>query len=595
MTSGALSFSGAVWNLPQPDTEAIATLMRQYDLPEIIARLLYVRGIQADQVPSFLQPTFKNDFPSPFLLQGMEACAQDIAQAIIDKKQFAIFGDFDVDGATSSAVVYRFLQACGIEAQIYIPERLTEGYGPNEQALQSLKDDGAQILLMLDCGTGAYDTIKAGQDMGLQIVIVDHHEAGDALPPAWHVINPKRKDDTSGLDMLAAVGVSFYVCVAVNAKLRERGFYNESRPEPDLRQWLDLVALGTVCDIVPLTHVNRLLVRQGFRRMDGLSNTGIAALAQVSGIAPPFSPYHAGYVLGPRVNAGSRVGQSDLGAKLFTMDVDQQEDAKNTAWTLNDCNAQRKDMQAAMEREAIQMVEDQSLDQGHVIIVAKEGWHSGLTGLVAGRIKEHFKKPACVICIEEGMGKGSGRSIAGVHLGHIFVEAMEQGIVSKGGGHAMAGGFTVPAEGIEAFAAFVQDSVTKQINGELPVIAYDVDTLTTVRGAQNLNTVKMITEQIGPFGAGFEEPLLLFKNVKIHSADIIGNDHIKILITDAEGGSRLKAMAFRSVGTPMGESFLKDTHKAFDILGQVKINRWQDRETVEMFVKDARFSAATLN
>lgn len=574
-----------------PDLQAVQRIIQQNDVPEFVARLLVLRGVAEDQVPAFLDPSFQNDMPSPFTLAGMEACAVDIAQAIIDQKRFAIFGDFDVDGATSSAVLYRFLKACGIEAPIYIPERLTEGYGPNEAALQALRDEGADILMMLDCGTGASQTIAAGQAMGLQIVIIDHHEAGETLPPAWHIINPKRKDDTSGLDMLAAVGVTFYTCVAVNSKLKEYDFYNKNnRKEPNIKTLVDLVALGTVCDIVPLVHVNRLLVKKGFMEMNAMSNEGVNALAMVAGIEAPFTPYHAGYVLGPRVNAGSRVGQSSLGARLFTLDADQAQEARTIAWTLNDCNAMRKDMQKTMEAEALAIVEQKGLDHHPVIIVAKEKWHAGLTGLVAGRLKEHYKKPACVITLEDGVGKGSGRSVAGIHIGGAFIDAMEAELVTKGGGHAMAGGFTLPADKIEAFSAFIQDHVTRQIKGEMPAVTYDIEGILTVRGALNVDNVKLLQDHVGPFGAAFEEPLFMLQNVRIHSADTVGEAHIRLLISDREGGPRIKAMAFRAVGTPLGEAFIKQSHETFDIIGQLKINSWQGRESVELHIRDAMIS-----
>ena len=583
------SLSGAEWKIGEPDMQQVHTLTQRHDLPEYIARLLVLRGISEPEVPAFLNPTFQNDLPAPSLFAGMDQCARDVATAIQGKKSFAIFGDFDVDGATSSAVAHRFLKACGVDAPIYIPERLTEGYGPNEQALQSLRDQGVDVLLMLDCGTGAKDTIAAGQDMGLQIVILDHHEAGSDLPPAWHVINPKRKDDSSGLDMLAAVGVTFYFCIAVNAQLKKDTFYNKNNiKQPNLKELLDLVALGTVCDMVPLVHVNRLLVKQGFKQMDSLSNAGVSALASVSGIAPPFAPYHAGYVFGPRVNAGSRVGKSSLGAQLFTLDASHAQEAETIAWTLNDCNAKRKDMQASMEAEALAMVDQKGLADDTVIIVAREGWHSGLTGLVAGRLKEHYGRPACVICLEDGLGKGSGRSIEGIHLGQVFIDAMDKALISKGGGHAMAGGFTLAQDQIDTFSAFVQDHVNAQINSELPTVSHQIEGVVSVRGALNLENAKRLHEDIGPFGMGFEEPLFLLKGVRIVSADIVGAAHVRLLLSDSEGGARIKAMAFRAAGTAMGEAFVKQKHQAFDIIGQLKINSWQGRETVELHVRDAR-------
>ena len=581
------SLNKARWHLHDADMDAVERIVRATDVPEVVARLLVSRGVPEDEIPGFLNPTLKDHFPDPFSFAGMRACADDVAAAIAAGQKFGIFGDFDVDGATSSAVAYRFLKACGIEAQIYIPERLTEGYGPNETALKALRDDGVEILLMLDCGTGAVEIIAAGAAMELKIVILDHHEPGDELPPAWHVINPKRRDDESGLDMLAAVGVTFLFCVAVNSALRESKFYNENNiQEPNLKVLLDLVALGTVCDIVPLTRVNRLLVRYGFMQMARSENAGLKALIDVTEIDPPFTPYHAGFVLGPRVNAGSRVGKSDLGAKLFS--TDDVAEARDIAFVLHDCNDKRKGMQADMEQEALRLAEGQ--EEAPLVIVSKPDWHSGLTGLVAGCLKEALGRPACVVSIEGGIGKGSGRSIPGVNMGQIFIDAMDQGIIEKGGGHAMAGGFTVAEDGLQAFEDFARDHVEKQLNGEMPAVVQEIDAVLSVRGALNVDAVKMMEEKLGPFGAGFPEPLVLLPEVRVQRADIVGSDHLRLLVSDAEGGARLKVMAFRSAFTDMGQALLKNSGRPFHLVGHLKVNAWQGRESAEMHLKDAAYA-----
>ena len=314
----SLSLNKAKWVLPDVDLSVVEQIARRHDLPEIVARMLAGRGIADEDISGFLNPTLKEHLPNPFSMVGMEAMAVDVAVAISEKKNFAIFGDFDVDGATSSALMYRFLKHCGIDASIYIPERLTEGYGPNIDALQKLKDDGAEVLFLLDCGTTAFETVKAGADIGLKIIILDHHEAEEQLPEAWHVINPKRKDESGDLSMLAAVGVTFMACVAINNKLRAAKFFSDNGiDEPPLMQWLDIVALGTVCDMVPLLGANRLLVRRGFDVMQSTQNIGLKELIQVSGISGSLSAYHAGFILGPRINAGSRVHRSDLGRGFY--------------------------------------------------------------------------------------------------------------------------------------------------------------------------------------------------------------------------------------------------------------------------------------
>lgn len=590
----SLSLNKAHWVRPDVDLGAVERVARAYDLPEVVARMLLQRGVEPDDIPGFLNPTLREHFPDPFAMADMGGLAEFVAEAIQDGRKIAIFGDFDVDGATSSALLYRFLKHCGVEAPIYIPDRLTEGYGPNVEALRSLKDAGAEIVFLLDCGTTAFDVVQAGAEMGLEILILDHHEAETDLPQARYVINPKRKDDAAGLAVLAAVGVTFMACVAINKVLREAGFF--AGDEAPLKSWLDIVALGTVCDMVPLTGVNRLLVRQGFAQMQASENVGLNALIEVSGIKGGIEPYHAGFVLGPRINAGSRVHKSDTGAKLLS--CDDPGDASDMAWLLNDCNDKRKALQVEMEREAIAQVEARGLDQNPVIFVSGEGWHTGLSGLVAGRLKEKYGKPACVVAFvknERGEieGRGSGRSVSGVHLARAFIDARNEGIIEKGGGHAMAGGFTIGRDRIEDFEVFLDKHIAGQVESGQSKVETVVDGVLTVRGAKT-DLVRLVHDFVGPFGQEAPEPVFLFQNVRVHSADVVGETHIRVMISDWEGGSRMKAMAFRSVGTPLGEALLKQGKAAFDILGMLKIDTWGGQERVEMHIKDAALALEML-
>ena len=585
------SLNKAHWLLPDTDLTQVERIARAHDLPEIVARLLCVRGIEEADIEGFLHPTLKTHFPDPFALKGMDDMAADIAEAIIKGKKIAIFGDFDVDGATSSALLYRFLKHMGQEARIYIPGRLTEGYGPNADALKTLKDEGADIVFLLDCGTTAFDPVAAGKELGLKIVIVDHHEAGDELPDCWHLINPKRKDDDSGLDMLAAVGVTYLVCVAINAKLREKGFYKDKGlPEAPLKSFLDIVGLGTVCDMVPLTGPNRLFVRHGFKAMSSSDNVGLNALIEVSRITGEITPYHAGFVLGPRINAGSRVHKSELGAQLLSMD--DPSGANDIAWTLSDCNDKRKAIQQDMERTAIEQVEAGGLDQYPMIFVSDDSFHQGLSGLVAGRLKEKYTKPACVVTFAENVrgeleGRGSGRSIPGVHIAQAFMDAQEEGLIIKGGGHAMAGGFTVLPDKVEAFKDFLYKHIAAQIEAGDVKVETEIDAVLSVRGCRP-DFIKMIHEYVGPFGQEFQEPLFLLQNVRLHSVDVVGDSHIRCMVSDWEGGARMKAMAFRAVGTELGEALLKSKGAAIELVGQLKIDNWSGQDKVEMHVRDAR-------
>jgi len=590
------SLNKSRWVLPEASLDDIELIMRRYELPEVVARLLCQRGVPTEDVSSFLNPTLKDNFPDPFSLKGMGDMAEDIAIAIEEKRSFAIFGDFDVDGATSSAVIYRFLKAVGIEAPIYIPDRLKEGYGPNIEALKILKEQGAEILLMLDCGTTAFDIVKAGTDLGLKIVIMDHHEAEEDLPECWHVINPKRKDDNSGLDMLAAVGVTFLSCVAINNRLRDRGFYkNNNIKDPNLKGLLDIVALGTVCDMVPLTKANRLLVRIGLNTPSAQMNTGMRELIKVAGTSAPISTYDCGFVLGPRINAGSRVHKADLGAQLLS--YDDPENCNTISWTLNDCNDKRKSIQQQMELEAITMVEERGLEGNALILVGHEDWHPGLSGLVAGRLKEKYNKPACVITYAYDLsgnkeGRGSGRSVPGIHIAQSFIDARGQGLLEKGGGHAMAGGFTALPDKIDALQSFLNDHIMRQMQSTDMNVETTIDGVLAVSGV-NIALAQMLQENVGPFGQEQPEPVFMLKDVRIGKADVLGGSHIRVMLKDWEGGSWLKAMSFRSVGTPLGDALLKSGNNArsFHILGQIKINEWQGRKTAEMHIIDAALAS----
>ncbi len=586
------SLMRARWVFPEVDPDHVARICRTHDVPEMVAHLLAARNVAAEDVSGFLQPTLRDNFPDPFSMAGMEALAEALADAIEGGRRLAVFGDFDVDGATSSAVLCRFFRHFGLEVPFYIPDRLTEGYGPNTEAFRKLKQDGAELVILADCGTTAFDTIAAAREMGLEVAILDHHEAEARLPEANHLVNPKRQDDTSGLDMLAACGVAFMVCVAINAKLRERGYFTKNGvAEAPLKNWLDVIALGTVCDMVPLTGVNRLFVRTGFSLMANTLNPGLNALMEVSRVSGKPSPYHAGFVLGPRINAGSRVHQADLGARLLV--TDDAEEARNIAFTLEDCNGKRKEIQAQMVAEATGMVEAGGLDQHPAILVSGEEWHPGLSGLVAGRLREKYGRPSVVVTFAEGMdgtleGRGSGRSVPGVSIAQAFIDARNEGILLKGGGHAMAGGFTIAPERIEDFRTYLYEHIAAQTGSDEPSVESLIDGVLTVSGA-GTGLVNMIHDQFGPFGQEHPEPLFVFPSVRVHSADIVGDGHVRAMISDWEGGPRIKAMAFRAADTPLGQALLKNGRQPMHLAGALKIDTWSGTEKVEIHIQDGAF------
>ncbi|MEX2248435.1 MAG: single-stranded-DNA-specific exonuclease RecJ, partial [Parvibaculum sp.] len=462
------SVSGRAWVSRLADDRLALAIAQREGLPEIVARVLAGRGVAPEDCAAYLAPSLKSLMPDPRALVDMEKAAARVARAIMDGEKVAVFGDYDVDGATSSALLHRFFRAVGSELRVYIPDRIREGYGPNAPALLRLKQEGIGLVVTVDCGTMAHKALGLAADAGLPSIVIDHHQAEPALPPAYALVNPNRLDDESGLGQLAAVGVAFLFVVAINRALRDAGFY-AGRAEPDLMQWLDLVALGTVCDVVPLTGLNRAFVAQGLRVMARRRNVGLAALADVARMNGAPSTYHLGFLLGPRVNAGGRVGRADLGARLLV--TEDEEEARALAEELNVMNAERQAIEAQVLEEALAQVEAR-LSASRVntppplILAQARGWHPGVIGIVASRLKDKYDRPTFVLAFDaKGEGKGSGRSIAGVDLGRAVTAALEAGLLVNGGGHAMAAGITLGENKLEAFEAFL----TKRL--EEPVAA----------------------------------------------------------------------------------------------------------------------------
>lgn len=544
--------------------------------------MLASRGVGADGAELFLRPTLKALMPDPRVFAGMDAAVARIVAAVKAGERIAIFGDYDVDGATSSALLMRFFRAAGADVITYIPDRRAEGYGPNEPALRKLHGEGVKLVITVDCGITSYAPLEAVRGIGLDVVVVDHHKAEAVLPMAAAVVNPNRLDDTSHQGHLAAVGVAFLVAVAVNRALREAGWYGEKIPEPDLRQWLDLVALGTVCDVVPLRGLNRAFVVQGLNVLARGANVGLAALSKVARIDSRPSAFHLGFLLGPRVNAGGRVGQADLGTRLLsTEDADE---AAALALRLDEFNAARKEIEAAVLQEAIEQVETRAGPDDAVLIAAGADWHPGVIGIVAGRLKERYDRPAVVIAIEAGMSKGSGRSIAGIDLGKAVIAAREAGLLINGGGHAMAAGFTVAEEQLEAFGAFLQKAVREQQAGEPASPRLALDGAVAVSAV----TTRLIEELecVAPFGAGNEEPRFAVVDAEVVKADIVGQGHVRCILA-GRGGGRLTAIAFNSVDSDLGHALLTGVGSRLHFAGCIRANTWQGRTTAQLVVDDA--------
>lgn len=582
----AHSLKEARWEFPTIDEDVVTDIVQKHNVSDAVARLLHARDIPVHDVESFLYPTLSQHFPDPFSMKDMDGAANFVAKAVEDGKRIALFGDFDVDGATSTSLLRRFFRFLGMDLRIYIPDRLKEGYGPNVQALQTLRDEGHDLVIMCDCGTSANDVIAAGRESGLDIIILDHHEQADVLAPATFLVNPKRNDDTSGLDMLAAVGVSFLLAVAVNAKLRERGWYDvQGIAEPSIKSLMDVLALGTVCDMVPMKGPNRLFVRYGLKQMAAMENPGLKALCELAGVKGAPSVQDCGFGLGPRINAGGRVGQCDLGARLLS--CQDPAEASGLAFALDECNRQRRKIESEMLSQAMAQVEEVIDEDAPVIFVCNPDWHHGLVGLVASRLKERYKRPACVVSIENGEGRGSARSVKGVNIAQALMAAKEADLVIKGGGHAMAGGFSVEPEKIAALQEFLAMNIQEQMV-QMPqedVLSLDGIFLPGGEGMGELAAI--LHENLGPFGMGHEEPLYAIPSAMIDKVDIIGSSHVRAFISDRFSGGRMKAMAFRAAGTPLGKALLEGQGGALHLAGYIRINAWQGRRSVELHVVDA--------
>jgi single-stranded-DNA-specific exonuclease len=580
------SLSGKRW-VERLSTEASAAALaiaQRHQLPDIVARVLAGRGVAPNDAPAFLAPSVKALMPDPSTITDMDKAAERIADAIAANEPMAIFGDYDVDGASSSALLARFLRHQGLDPRIYIPDRLFEGYGPNVEAMKTLALGGAKLVICVDCGSTSFDALGAARDLGLSVLVLDHHEVGAALPPAAAIVNPNRQDDLSHLGHLAAVGVTFLTVVAVNRLLRQRGWYGVGRAEPDLLQWLDLVALGTICDVVPLIGLNRALVAKGMLTLARRENRGIAALADVARLGGPIAPYHLGFLLGPRINAGGRIGDAALGARLLVSD--DVEECQRIAAELDRLNQERQAMEAAMVEEAVAEA-DAEIGTGEgpsVIVTGSSRWHGGVVGLIAARLKERFQRPAIAIAFQvNNVGTGSGRSIVGVDLGHAVRAAVERGILIKGGGHAMAAGLTVEMARLGELRAFLESTLKE------PVQAHDghrleIDAALTARGA-TVDLIEMI-EKAGPFGAGHPEPAFALPNHRIAYADVVGNGHVRMTLASPDG-AMLKAMAFRAVGTPLGDGLIAARGRTLHVAGTLSVDQWQERRQPSLRVLDA--------
>jgi single-stranded-DNA-specific exonuclease len=591
------SFCGRAWRDRLDErASARALAIAQRGTPELLARVIAARGIEVDEVAGYLDPTIKQLLPDPDVLTDMPAAAARIADAVERGERIAVFGDYDVDGATSAAVLTRFLRHAGLEPIIYIPDRLFEGYGPNTEAVRTLAGQGATLIVTVDCGTTSVEPLAEAKRLGVDVVVIDHHLADETLPPAVALVNPNRLDDLSGLGHLAAVGLVFIAVVAINRELRRRGFWSEgsepsllapgrgARREPDLLDTLDLVALGTVADVVPLKGLNRAFVAKGLIAMRRREAVGLTALMDAARLTGPPEPWHLGFLLGPRINAGGRISRADLGVRLL-LEADPTEAAALAA-ELDRLNRERQviEQAAVAQAEAEAMAALGTEDKDAVVVTAAPGWHPGVVGLVAARLKERFSRPAFAIALEPGdLGTGSGRSIPGVDLGSAVRRAVAEGLLVKGGGHAMAAGVTLRKDRLAAFRAFLEETLGEAVAASRRDDALLIDAAVTAAGA----TPAFVAEigRAGPFGSGNPDPVFALPAHTLVYAEEVGQAHVRARFK-AGDGAIVQAIAFRALGKPLGDALLQNRGRALHVAGSLAVDRWQGDERVQLRILD---------
>lgn len=564
--------------------QPIAIAMAQrFDMPEVLARVLAGRGVALENAETFLTPTIKDLMPDPSTVQDADVAAARLADAIEARQKIAIFGDYDVDGACSSALMQLFLGQHDVGCRVYIPDRIFEGYGPNPGAIEALVKDGAELIVTVDCGTTSFEPLEVARGLGVDVVVVDHHQADETLPAAVAVVNPNRQDDLSGLGQLCAAGVVFLLLVAVTRELRRRGYY-QARKAPDLLNMLDIVALATVCDVVPLTGLNRAYVTKGLQVMHGRRNTGLRALFDAAGLKQAPTTYSLGFVLGPRINAGGRIGDSGLGARLLATSDDAE--AAKIAALLDQLNRERKAIETTMLEEALaeaDLMVEQDPDAA-IVMLGSENWHKGVVGLVASRLTERFRRPSCVIAWDgKGTGTGSLRSVSGVDIGGAVRAAVGAGILVKGGGHAMAAGLSVERERLEDLRQFINERLRNKAIEARAAASLELDGALTP--AAVTHELIELLEKAGPYGQGHPQPKFAFPAHRIKFAKIVGEAHIRCAIEGGDG-SRLDAIAFRAVGQPVGEMLLSSGGMPLHIAGTLRRDTWGGRDRLELTIED---------
>lgn len=576
------SLTGRMWRERPADAAVVRRHQLSLGLSEPLARALASRGVAADAGEDYLRPTLKALFPDPSSFLDMDRAAAVLIDALIADRPMTVFADYDVDGASSAAQLVRWFRFMGKELPIYVPDRMTEGYGPSPAAFRKIRESGVELVVTVDCGAAAYEALACAKEIGLEVVVIDHHLMREEIPEVAALVNPNRPGCQSGQGVLAAAGVAFVLMAALNREARGRGLFKDT-PEPDLRQWLDLAALGAICDVTQLVGFNRALTAQGLKVMSAWRNPGLKALLEVAKGSGPASVFHAGFILGPRINAGGRIGRSDLGARLLS--TDDPEEAAALAAELDTLNASRKEVEKEIFDEAVRIVDRESNQaDAAMALVAADGWHPGVIGIVASRLRERYRKPTLVIGIDRAanVGKGSGRSQPGVNLGRAVQAAFDEGLLLAGGGHAMAAGLSVRPELIPDLRAFLNERLAEEAQTAAAADGLDIDALVTAGGADR--GLYQAFQAMAPFGPGNPEPVFAAANVRVERPMALRGGHVRVTLTDGSGG-KLKAVAWRAEDTEHGRRLLNEGG-AIHVAGRLKPDDWQGRESVELEIED---------
>ena len=575
-----LSISGKKWTYKKYDSNYITFLKENYYLDEITAKLLSIRNINKDYIASFLKPSIKNLIPNPNILKDMERTTKRILKSINSKEKIGIFGDYDVDGASSTALIGNYFKMIKQDFEIYIPDRKLEGYGPSINSFKKLINKNVSLIITVDCGTMSFEAIEYANKNKIDVIVLDHHQSEIQLPKAYSIINPNRLDDKSKLNYLCAAGVCFMTLISLNSHLRKQTWFSKNKiQEPNLLNFLDLVSLGTICDVVPLVGLNRAIVKQGLKIISLKKNLGLKTLIDLCKIETKPSTYHLGYVIGPRINAGGRVGKCSHGANLLLNN--NPKESFQIASELEKYNSDRKKLEKDLLNIVLNTINKKNNDP--VLVLCGDLWHEGIIGIIASRIKEKFNKPTIIISLDNKIGKGSARSIVGFDIGAVILSAIQNNILIKGGGHKMAGGFSIEKNKIEKFKEFI----IKRFKGKWDK-TYFKDNLyidsSISTSALNINFYQKI-EKLSPFGSGNPEPKFILENVKVIRSSVVGDSHVKSILISKDG-STIKTISFNAYETDLGQFLLNNRTNTFNIVGKLSLNEWKGEKNVEFIIDD---------